>query len=203
VRETLVSEKLYIASRRSVLEHRINERLIYFSCWINGNINAEYLPPFTPSPPSPARQIQRRLMMQRERACVSNWTSHWNRSIPFVPAEMRLDGPPGARSMMVQTSAVSMQSFCGILHEVVILPVDFQQGKKGPSTSLLHASLVRWCWSMPYYGQQPEVRASHTLFFWQHLNVPCIGVCHCRTCCCKAIGRAAVFMLGSAVFMLG
>lgn len=170
MRETLVSEKLYIVSRRSVLEHRLNERLIYFSCWINGNINAEYLPPFTPSPLSCARQIQRRLMMHRERACIDNWTSGWNRNIPFALSEIHMDGAPGARSVTVQASAVSVQSFCGTLREVVIGPVGFQQGDKGPSTSLLRASLVRRRWSVPYYRQQPEVRASHTLLFWWHLK---------------------------------
>lgn len=154
----LVSEKLYIVSRRSVLEHRINERLIYFSCWINGNVSAEYLPPFTPSPPSCAWQIQRRLTMHGEHACIDNWTSRWNRIIPFAPSEIRMDRAPGGRSVTVQTSAVSMQSFCGTLREVVILLVGFQQGKKGPSTALLCVSLARRCWSMPYYGQQPAVR---------------------------------------------
>lgn len=126
----LASEKLYIVSRRSVLEHRINECLIYFSCWIKGNINAQYLPPFTPSPPSCAQQIQRRLMMHGACAYVDDWTCHWNRSIPFALCEIHMDRAPGPRSCVDTSSECakllwypSWGGYCS---------VGFQQGKKGP-----------------------------------------------------------------------
>lgn len=165
----LASEKLYIVSRRSVLEHRINECLIYFSCWIKGNINAQYLPPFTPSPPSCAQQIQRRLMMHGECAYVDDWTCHWNRSIPFALCEIHMDRAPGPRSCVDTSSECakllwypSWGGYCS---------VGFQQGKKGPfylfslclfGQTMLVCTLLR---------QQPEVRASHTLLFWWHLNM--------------------------------
>lgn len=190
----LVSEKLYIVSGRSVLERGINEHLICFSCWINGNINAEYLPPFTPSPPRCAHQIQRRLTVSREHACYGNGISHWNKGIPLAQSEMCMDKALGARIVALHTSAMSVLSFVvPFVRWLLLWSVSSKERKALPPlcTALLWSEDTGLCLT-----QQLEGRASHTLLFRWHCGAPCVRLCHHHTCCCKAIDRAAAFLCG-------